>query len=233
MSEGPKHIGIILDGNRRYAKKSGLPSLIGHRKGFENVKNLFKWCKELDIKELSLFCFSMQNFNRKPEEIEALMDIFEEAGKDGLTNKDIHENKVRIRVLGRLELFPERVQGPMRELIEKTKDYDQHTVNFCLGYGGQEEIVDAVKKLAPELISGKVKAEDISTELFEQYLYTQSKPDLIIRTSGEHRTSNFLLWHQAYSEWFFLDKLWPEFSKEDLRSCMDAYKTIRERRFGK
>jgi len=233
MSETELHIGIILDGNRRYAQRLRLPMLAGHRKGFENIKNLFKWCKELNIKELSLYCFSMQNFQRSKEEVDHLMDIFEEAAKDALTNKDVHENKVRMRVLGRLSLFPERVQKPMKEMIEKTKDYTNHTVNFCMGYGGKEEIIDAVKKLMPDIRSDRVKEEDLTPELFENYLYTDSKPDFIIRTSGEHRTSNFLIWQAAYSEWFFLPKMWPEFSKEDLQTCIKEFKETRERRFGK
>ena len=180
MSETPKHIGIILDGNRRYAKSRGLPTLAGHRKGFDNMKNLFKWCKELDIKELSLYCFSMQNFNRSKDEVDYLMNIFADAAKEALKNKDVHENKIRINVLGRLHLFPEKVIKPMKEVMEKTKDYDQYTVNFCLGYGGREEIVDGIKKLVKDAKDGKIKEEDISVETFYPYLYTQSEPDLII-----------------------------------------------------
>ena len=233
MSETPRHIGIILDGNRRYAKKRGLPTLAGHRKGFDNMKNLFKWCKELDIKELSLYCFSMQNFNRSKEEVDYLMNIFADAAKEALKNKDVHENKIRINVLGRLHLFPEKVIKPMEEVMEKTKAYDQHTVNFCLGYGGREEIVDGIKKLVRDAKDGKIKEEDISVETFYPYLYTQSEPDLIIRTSGEQRTSNFLMWHQAYSEWMFVKKHWPEFSKEDLMECIREFAETRQRRFGK
>lgn len=232
MEKKPLHIGIILDGNRRYAKKRGLPTLFGHKKGFDNVKNLYKWCRELGIKELSLYCFSMQNFNRSKEEVEYLMDIFASAAKDAIKNKDVHENRIRINVLGRLSLFPEKVRKPMEELMEKTRHYDQHTVNLCLGYGGREEIVDGIKQLVKDAKEGKVKEEDITPEAFSKYLYTQSEPDIIIRTSGEKRTSNFLMWHQAYSEWFFIEKYWPEFTKEDLEQCISEFYG-RERRFGK
>lgn len=226
MDENVKHIAIILDGNRRWAKERGKMAWDGHKAGFDKVKELFKWARELGIKELSLYCFSMQNFKRDSKEVSFLMKIFEKAAKDVLTDKDVHDNKVKTRFIGRLHLLPPRVQEAAKKAMESTKDYDNYIVNFCVAYGGREEIIDAVNKAVEN-------NEKVDEESFGKYLYINSNPDFVIRTSGEYRLSNFLTWHTTYSEWFFLDKYWPDFSKEDLENCISDFKGKRQRRFGK
>ncbi|MBW2982183.1 di-trans,poly-cis-decaprenylcistransferase [Candidatus Woesearchaeota archaeon] len=228
----PKHIGIILDGNRRFARRLMMEPWKGHELGFEKLKQLYKWCKELGIKELTLYCFSMQNFNRPKREFDFLMDIFVKAGNDAAANEDVHKNKIRVNAIGRWHLFPEKVQEAIKKAVDATKDYNDFTVNLCLAYGGREEIVDGVKKLAADLKDGKINADDINEEKFSEYLYMNSEPDLIIRTGGAHRTSNFLAWQSIYSEWIFPEKFWPEFEKKDLIDCIDKFMG-RERRFGK
>lgn len=226
----PKHIGIILDGNRRWAKDRGEMVWQGHKAGFDKVASLFDWILELGIKELSLYCFSMQNFNRSEIELKFLMKLFEKAAKDVITDERVHKNKVKVRFIGRLELLPERLQKAVKEAMEATKDYDEYAVNFCMAYGGREEIVDGVNKVIADAKLGKI--DKIDEEAFGKYLYIQSDPDIIIRTSGEHRISNFLLWHLNYSEFFFLEKHWPAFEKEDLIKVIDEFVKTRQRRFG-
>lgn len=227
MNDTPQHIGIILDGNRRWAKSKGMMPWDGHKAGFDKLKNLFKWSKELGIKELSLYCFSIQNFDRDPKEIDFLMNIFERAAKDILKDKDVHEKKVGVRFIGRLGMLPERVQKAVKEAMEATKDYNSYIINFCVSYGGREEIIDGINKA----IKDGTRSVDENT--FSKYLYIQSDPDLIIRTSGEYRLSNFLTWHSTYSELFFIEKHWPDFEKEDLVRIIDEFKEKRARRFGK
>jgi tritrans,polycis-undecaprenyl-diphosphate synthase [geranylgeranyl-diphosphate specific] len=229
----PKHIGIILDGNRRWARQRGKLPWDGHRAGFDKLKELFKWLKELDIKELSLYCFSMQNFKRDKKEVNFLMNIFEKAAKDILKNKDVHENKIKIRFIGRLHLLPENVQKAAKEAMEATKNYNNFIVNFCVAYGGREEVIDGVRKAAKDVKEGNISPEEIDEESFGKYLYMQSDLDIIIRTSGEKRLSNFLMWHSAYTELFFLDKHWPGFEKQDLIDVIEEFKEMRKRRFGK
>ena len=231
MEGEPKHIALILDGNRRWAKARGKMSWDGHKAGFDKLKDLFKWAQELKIKELSMYCFSVQNFDRDPKEVKFLMDIFEKAAKDVLKDKEIHENKVKIRFIGRLHILPERVQKAAKEAMEATKDYNNYIVNFCVAYGGREEIVDAVNKAIKDVKDGKI--EKVDDETMKNYMYINSDPDIVIRTSGECRLSNFLTWHTTYSEWFFLEKHWPDFDKEDLVKCIEDFKEKRSRRFGK
>jgi tritrans,polycis-undecaprenyl-diphosphate synthase [geranylgeranyl-diphosphate specific] len=228
----PKHIGIILDGNRRFARRLMMEPWKGHELGFEKLKKLYKWCKELGIKELTLYCFSMQNFNRSKKEFDFLMEIFERAGKDAAANEDVHKNKIKVNVIGRPHLFPEKVQEAIKKAVDATKDYNDFIVNLAIAYGGREEIVDGVKKLLKDFKEGKIDIDDINEDKFSEYLYMNSEPDLIIRTGGAHRTSNFLAWQSIYSEWTFPEKFWPEFEKEDLIACIDEYMN-RDRRFGK
>ncbi|TKJ17081.1 di-trans,poly-cis-decaprenylcistransferase [Candidatus Woesearchaeota archaeon B3_Woes] len=226
MEEKPLHVGIILDGNRRWAKNKGLMPWDGHKAGFDKLKELFEAAKEAEIKELSLYCFSTQNFSRDKKEVDFLMNIFVKAAEDLLKDKKVHENKVKIRFIGRLHMLPEKVQKAAKEVMEATKDYDNYIANFCVAYGGREEIVDAVNKV---LKSGVDKVDE---ESFANYLYIQNSPDLIIRTSGEQRLSNFLTWHSTYSELFFLEKHWPDFEKQDLFDIVKEFKEKRQRRFG-
>jgi len=227
----PKHVGIILDGNRRFAKRLMLEPWKGHEYGFEKLKNLFQWCKELDIKELTLYCFSMQNFNRPKKEFDYLMDIFEKAGNEAAEDKHVHEYKIKVKAIGRTYLFPEKVQKALKRVEEATKDYSDYKINLALAYGGREEIIDGIKQLGRDIDEGKLDPKDLNEETFAKFLYIDSDPDLIIRTGGDHRTSNFLAWQSIYSEWFFLQKCWPEFDKEDLVQVIDQFKN-RERRFG-
>ncbi|MBI3036571.1 di-trans,poly-cis-decaprenylcistransferase [Candidatus Woesearchaeota archaeon] len=232
----PSHVAIILDGNRRFAKKLMLKPWMGHQWGKKKVEKLLGWCTELGIKELTLYAFSVENFNRPKEEFGYIMKLFREACEQLRTDKRLQEkgNKLGIRVkfLGRLEMFPEGVRKLMRELMEKTAKNSGFIVNFCMAYGGRQEIADAAKRMVADAQAGKVSAADINDETFKRYLYMPDDPDLIIRTGGEKRLSGFLLYQSSYSELFFLEKMWPEFEKEDLLQVIDEYKQ-RHRRFGK
>ncbi len=232
MKEILKHIGIILDGNRRFAKRLMKEPWKGHEFGAGKVEKLFEWCKELNIKEMTLYCFSMQNFNRPKKEFDYLMKLCKKFFEKAKTNKKIHENKIRIKFIGRINLFPKEVYKKMKELEKATKDYSDYKINFAMAYGGREEIIDAVKNLGKEVKNGELKINKINEKVFAKFLYLDSEPDLIIRTGGDHRTSNFLMWQSAYSEWIFLKKTWPEFEKEDLCNCIKDF-ARRERRFGR
>lgn len=227
-----KHIGIILDGNRRFSKKLMQEPWKGHEYGAKKVESLLEWCKELDIKELTLYAFSMQNFNRPKTEFDYLMKIFKENFERLNNDKRIYENKIKINIIGRIHLFPENVKKAMYEIMEKTKNHDNYIINFAMAYGGHEEIIDTIKKIGRKIESGEIKPEQINEELVDSNLYMKDQPDFIIRTGGDHRTSNFLIWQSWYSEWFFLQKTWPEFEKEDLINCINEFNS-RERRFGK
>ena len=228
----PKHIAIIMDGNRRFAKKNKLLLLKGHEAGADKLEEVLEWCKEFGINELTLYTFSVQNFNRAKEEVNYLFALFERYFKRMVNDKRIYKDKVKINFIGRIDLFPIKIQQMVEELKEKTKMHDKFKINFAFGYGGREEIVDAVKKIAEKVKFSGIDIKEINEELVQQNLYLQSEPDLVIRTSGEHRTSNFLIWQANYSEWFFIDKLWPEFSKKDFTSVLTEF-SARERRYGK
>jgi tritrans,polycis-undecaprenyl-diphosphate synthase [geranylgeranyl-diphosphate specific] len=227
-----RHVGIILDGNRRFAKKLMMQPWKGHELGMGKFKDLFKWIKEIEIPEMTLYCFSMQNFNRPKPEFDFLMNIFEKSAKEALENEDVYNHRIKITPIGRWHLFPDSVVKALKQLQEKTKNHEGYKINLALAYGGQEEIVDAVKKISKQIEQGNIDDQDITKELIEQNLYNASQPDFIIRTGGDHRTSNFLVWQSHYSEWFFLEKTWPEFQKEDLLNVMNEFSN-RERRFGK
>ncbi|MFH1073170.1 MAG: polyprenyl diphosphate synthase [Nanoarchaeota archaeon] len=228
----PRHIGIILDGNRRFAKQLMLKPWKGHEWGKEKVKKLIGWCGDLKIHEVTLYAFSIQNFSRPKEEFNYIMQLFEDAARELLVDKRIDENRIRIRFIGRIKMFPQRIYALMQEIMEKTKKHDKYLINFAMAYGGREEVLDAVKKIAAEAKMGEIDVEKINEELFSDHLNLNSEPDLIIRTGGERRTSNFLIWQSNYSEWIFLEKKWPEFEKEDLVECIQEYQH-RQRRFGK
>ncbi len=226
------HVGIILDGNRRLAKRLMKEPWRGHEYGARKVEKLFEWAVELGIKELTLYAFSMQNFNRPKLEFDYLMKIFHKEFSRLVNNQRLEEKGIRINIIGRIHLFPESIQEYMKKLMEKTKNNSKHIINFAMAYGGREEIIDAIKELGREIESGKIKSKDLNEENFTRFLYMKSEPDLIIRTGGDHRTSNFLAWQSTYSEWFFIEKFWPEFEKEDLVEVINQFNS-RERRFGK
>ena len=234
--EKPRHIGVILDGNRRWASSRSCQPWEGHRVGAEKAKEFLEWCLDLGIEAITLYCFSTENFHRPREEVEELMKLFEEKLQELLESKLIHEKRVRVRVLGRVDLLPERLQELIHRVEEETKDYDQFYLNLAIAYGGRAEIVDAARKIAERVERGELKPDEIDEYLFEKHLYTshlpQPDPDLIIRTSGEARLSGFLLWQSAYSELFFLDVYWPEFRDIDLYRAIRSYQR-RQRRFGR
>ncbi len=228
----PKHIGIILDGNRRFAKRLMMKPWKGHEWGAKKIEKLFEWCKEIGIDELTLYTFSMQNFNRPKEEFDMLMKIFRETFSDKRLRENIRKYDLKVNFIGRIHLFPKDVYDAMLDLMEFTRDHKSYKVNFAMAYGGQEEIIDATRKIAEKIKSGDLSPEQINKEIFEDNLYMKDQPAFIIRTGGDHRTSNFLIWQSWYSEWFFLQKTWPEFEKEDLLQCISQFNK-RERRFGK
>ncbi len=232
MENGPKHIAIILDGNRRYAKKLGFDAWKGHAHGAKKIEELIEWCRDLGIEELTLYAFSSENFNRAEREINYLMGLFRENIEKIKDDKSLKESDLRVNFIGRLRLFPTDIQEDMEEIMEKTEGNKKFKVNFAMAYGGRQEIVDAARKLIKKVEDKELKTEDIDEEIFSKNLYLDSDPDIMIRPGGEKRISNFLLFQGAYSELIFLKKLWPEFTKEDLVGCIEEYKK-RERRFGK
>ena len=229
-SKVPKHIAIILDGNRRYAKKLGMRPWKGHDFGVKKLNQFLEWCQELGIKELTLYSFSTENFNRTKQEKDFLFSVFKKEFSSMKHKKDIFGNKIRINVIGRLEMFPKEIRKAMLDIMERTKKHKNFIVNFAMAYGGRQEIVDAFKNIIKN--RKELKPEDINENLIAKYLYLQSEPDIVIRPGGEIRTSNFLTWQSTYSEWIFTNKLWPEFTKEDLVNCIEEFNK-RERRFGK
>lgn len=227
----PLHIAIIMDGNGRWAKLRGLPRIMGHHAGIKMVKETIKMCRELGIKYLTLYAFSTENWKRPKEEVETLMGFLNEYIDKELDS--FVKNDIRLNVIGRMSGLPDYVQPKLRKAIEKTKDCGSMTLNVALNYSGRSEIVDAAKKFASLVKSGRREINDLDEGSFSELLYTkgQPDPDLLIRTSGEMRLSNFLLWQISYSELYITPKLWPDFGKKDLEEAIAAYQK-RERRFG-
>ena len=223
----PTHIAIIMDGNGRWAKARGLPRLAGHRAGTENLRRILNACVEFNIKILTIWAFSTENWRRPQEEVRGLMDILEQVIDRELN--ELHKNGVRLRHVGRLEGIAPHLQTKVRHAIELTKDNDRLTLNVAFNYGGKAEILDAVKRI----IADGIHPEEVDENLFARYLYTAGlpDPDMIIRTGNESRISNFMLWQGAYSEYYFTTVLWPDFDKEELRKALEDY-ARRERRFG-
>ncbi|MBI4439146.1 di-trans,poly-cis-decaprenylcistransferase [Candidatus Woesearchaeota archaeon] len=228
----PSHIAIILDGNRRYAKKAGINPLEGHTHGAKKAGELLGWMRELGIKQATLYVLSTENLKRTPIEVKTLMDIFRHYLSDALKDERITENKARIRFVGQLELLPPDILQGMAELMDKTKRFSDFKINFAIAYGGKAEIANAARILAEKAKAGTISPADIDESLFSSHLYIQDEPDLMIRPGGEKRLSNFLLWQLAYSELIFLDKLWPEITKQDIIDCIAEFDR-RERRIGK
>ncbi|MCX6748509.1 MAG: polyprenyl diphosphate synthase [Candidatus Pacearchaeota archaeon] len=222
------HIAIIIDGNRRYAKKHSWEVWKGHDSGAENVDKLFDWCKELGIKKLTIYALSTENLKREPKEVKALLDVFRKWFGKFKNDPRIPENQVRVRFIGKLELLPEDLQALAREIEENTSSYSNFHINFCIAYGGRLELLETIKKI---IKSGK-KPEEVTEDLIKQNLWLEDEPDAIVRTGNVKRLSNFLPWQSAYSELIFVDKLWPEFTKEDLVACVEEFKA-RKRNFGK
>lgn len=229
--KSPKHVAIILDGNRRYSKKAKLEWWQGHEIGAKKAEDLLFWCKELGIKEITLYIFSVENFKRSKREVDFLMGLFAKKFNQLRDDKRIHENRMRIRFIGNVGMFPDKVKKAIKEIEEATRDYDSYKVNFAMGYSGRAEIVDAVKKIAMKVKEGKLSIDDINEEVVTKNMCLNSEPDLLIRPGGEMRISNFLVWWSSYTELWFTNKLWPEFTKDDLILAIKDYSS-RERRFG-
>ena len=221
----PNHVAIIMDGNGRWARRKGLPRVEGHRRGAEVVENVVRWSAEFGIKYLTLYTFSTENWRRPKEEIEFLFSLLVEKLETKVP--ELIKENVRLRFMGRLEDLPEKLKNKCREAEEMTKSNDGLNLIIALNYGGRAEIVDAVRRILRE------GATEVNEEDFRKYLYLPDvpDPDLIIRTSGEMRLSNFLLWQSAYSELYFTEKLWPDFTKDDFIKALEDY-SKRERRFG-
>ncbi|HHD11011.1 MAG TPA: isoprenyl transferase [Deltaproteobacteria bacterium] len=227
----PRHIAIIMDGNGRWAERKGLPRIEGHRKGIETAKDIVLVARRLGVEYLTLYTFSLENWNRPPEEVEMLMTFLEIHLREEA--KTLMENQIRLKVIGRRENLPEGVRRVIEEVEGLTEENDAMVLQLAISYGGRQELVDAAKKIAGLVKRGELEPEDIDEKLFEGALYTAGvpEPDLLIRTSGEKRISNFLLWQIAYTELYITETLWPDFTEDDLLLAIKDFK-MRERRFG-
>lgn len=228
----PAHLAIIMDGNGRWAQKRGLPRAMGHKKGAETVKEITRACGELGIKYLTLYAFSTENWQRPPEEIDTLMGLLRDYLKSDL--KEIQENGVRIRFIGERYMLDSDIAGQMEKLEKETAANNKMTLCIALSYGSRQEIIAAARKIAAMAKAGQISPEDIDIKMFSDMLYTRDipDPDLVLRTSGEQRVSNYLLWQLAYAELFFTPTLWPDFTKAELEAVLTDYSN-RERRYGK
>jgi len=229
MSIVPNHLGIIIDGNRRWAKTRNLPAFEGHRKGYNKLKDVGKWCKEKGVKILTIYAFSTENWNRSRKEVNYLMRLLARA----MTKKEVRnlmKDGIKLNVIGQVERLPEYLQKAIKSAEYATKNNKEGVLNLAISYGGRAEILQAVKRIVKEGIT----ADEIDEETIGRYLWTKglADPDLIIRTAGEQRLSNFLLWQIAYSELYFTKKYWPDFEKSDLEQVFHDY-AQRQRRYGK
>ena len=224
----PAHVAIIMDGNGRWALERGLPRLSGHKAGTENLREVIEACAEFGIKYLTIYAFSTENWNRPDEEIQGLMRIFRTMLDRELNN--LHKNGVQLRHIGRMDGIDKKLQQKVQEAIKLTQGNQTLILNVAFNYGGRDEILQAVKKI----VANGENIDDLDDELFSKYLFTAGSPDpdLIIRTSGEFRISNFLIWQGAYAEWYFTPTFWPDFNKEELYQALLAYNE-RDRRYGK
>jgi len=232
----PSHIAVILDGNRRWARERGVSCEEGYREGAERVREFLNWCYDLGVKTVTLYTLSTENLMRRdPAEVNTLLGILREYLKRELEVSELVKRKVRVKALGFLELLPPDIAIGVRELERRTESFDERFLNVALAYGGRAEIVEATKRIAEDVSKGVLKIEEIDEKIFERYLQTSHLPnpypDLVIRTSGELRISNFLIWQIAYSELVFLDVYWPEFRRIDFLRALRTYQK-RSRRFG-
>ena len=232
----PNHVAVILDGNRRWAERQLTIPKEGHWKGADSVENLLDWCEELDIKIITLYALSAENLERNDEELEYLYELIHKRLEKLFNDSRIHRNKMRVKAIGRIELLPDSIKQVLKKLDDATKMYNDRFLNIALAYGGQNELVDAVKKIGGKIKEGSLSIEEINKDEIESNLYTshlpQSSPDMILRTSGEKRLSGFLMWQSAYSELIFMDIFWPEFRKIDLMRAIRIFQE-RKRRIGK
>lgn len=227
----PKHIAIIMDGNRRWAKENELTTKEGHKKGAKNLEEISEFCNEIGIKYLTVYAFSTENWKRSKQEVSTIMFILK-AHLDSFNKKNENKN-IKVNILGDISVLAKSIQDSLLKSVEKTKNNTGLVLNIALNYGGRSEIINAVKKIAQMVKKNKIEIEDINEQLISDNLYTQGQPDpdLLIRPSAEFRLSNFLTWQSIYSELYFPKKYWPEFSKEDLLEAIKEYQK-RNRRFG-
>ena len=226
----PRHIAIIMDGNGRWAKQRGLPRTAGHAAGAEAFRRIANYCRTLGVEYLTVYAFSTENWKRSQEEVAGIMKLLRRYLEEAL--RDMEKNRVCFRFFGDLTRLSPELQALCRDAESRSRDYDVQ-VNFCLNYGGRDELVHAARSFAADVAAGKYRPEELTEELLSSYLYTRDVPDpeLIIRPSGEKRTSNFLLWQSAYSEYVFMNVLWPDFSPEHMDQAIEEYHR-RNRRFG-
>ena len=230
----PKHIALIMDGNRRFSKLQGNIDVVkGHEIGVDTLEKVLDWSIELGIEIITAYAFSTENFNRPEHEVEGLMNLFVVNFKRLVTHEKIHRNEVRVKVVGRTELLPDNVKEAINEAEESTKHYTKRLFNIAIGYDGRLEIIDSFKKIIKDVQDGKISIDDVDEDLVSKNLYTEGldDPNLIIRTSGEERLSGFLLWQSSYSELYFCETLWPELRKVDFIRAIRSYQA-RDRRFG-
>lgn len=228
----PEHIGIIMDGNGRWAKKRGLPRMAGHRAGAETFRVITRYCNKIGIKYLTVYAFSTENWKRPKEEVDALMSLFFDYLEEAL--RDFRDENIRTRFIGDRSAFSDKIQALMNEAQELASDKTGLVLNIAMNYGGKAELVTAFKEMGEKIKNNEISPEDIDEQMISDYMYTagQPDPDLIIRPSGEYRTSNFMVWQSAYSEFVFMDNiLWPDFSEKDLEDAIDIYNK-RNRRYG-
>lgn len=227
----PTHIAIVMDGNGRWAKKRGLPRTAGHAVGAETFRKIANYSKSIGLKYLTVYAFSTENWKRSEEEVAAIMELLEKYLREAI--RDMDKNQVKFYFFGDLTRLSPELQKEAQEAMERSKKYEGVQVNFCLNYGARDEIVRAAKLFAQKCAAGEAKPEELTEEAFSDLLYSAGvpDPDLIIRPSGEVRTSNFLLWQSAYSEYYFCDTLWPDFSEKDLEKAIESY-NHRNRRYG-
>ncbi len=227
----PRHIAIIMDGNGRWAKQRGLPRNAGHKAGAETFRRIASHCHDIGVQYLTVYAFSTENWKRSEEEVAGIMLLLENYLKEAI--RDMEKNHIRFRVFGDISRLSPKLQSLCRETMERSKDYCEVQVNFCLNYGGRDEIVRAARAFAADVAAGKRSADSLTEAVFELYLDSAGVPDpeLVIRPSGELRTSNFLPWQSAYSEFVFMDVLWPDFTGEHLDAAIAQFYQ-RNRRFG-
>ncbi|MGJ5641814.1 isoprenyl transferase [Formosa sp. S-31] len=228
----PKHIAIIMDGNGRWAKQKGLIRAIGHENGTKSVRETVEACAELGVENLTLYAFSTENWNRPKLEVDTLMKLLVSSLKKEI--KTLQDNNIKLNAIGNLSLLPEKVFKELKEVISKTSKNTRMTLTLALSYGSREELIQAVKEISDKVKNNIISSESIDESFINKHLYTRNLPDvdLLIRTSGEQRISNFLLWQIAYAELYFTQVLWPDFTKQHLYDAIIDYQK-RERRFGK
>ena len=230
----PLHLGIITDGNRRYAREVGLSPNEGHVRGKDKLEEVLDWAMEVGIKIVTVYGFSTENFRRDTEEVRFLFNLINDSLRGLLRDDRIYKNEIRVRIIGDFKGLPQYLVKTINDVEKSTAKFSRFKFNLAIGYGGRQEIINAVRNIASDVVAGNIKIDDINEKLFRNYLYdnTLTDPDLILRTSGEERISNFLLWQSAYSELYFSDVNWPDFKKIDFLRAIYSYQS-RKRRYGK